>query len=155
MADELNKSRDFPKGNEIAGKAAVETYHKSIEKLNGKAVSWTVEVGGVTEDGRVGVKAIQFKYAGTGPERLYIINFTYKPGDSESAIKNHKTAPHHFPTVGKPWLAKLKDGDKFTLTGTVIDVRAEPLLSASNPSEAIRLAQWFIQLDKFDLEPAK
>lgn len=146
LAHELNKSRDFPEGNAIAGKAAVKGYQDTLKKLTGEKVEWVAECAGVLDDGRVGLKMVTFEHAGNGPKRTYILYLSHNQGGG---------APQHFP-VGKPdWVAKAKPGDKLVIKGELHAVDAETVLSADKPALGNGPFAWRARFLNFEIAPAK
>jgi hypothetical protein len=149
------KSRDFPKGNELAGRTAEKDYRKSLDELKGKKVAWPVEVVNVLADERVGIKAVTFKSKVNGTDRTFYLRFTYAPGVDPRWVKEQERAPSHFPTAGKPWVAKLKTGDKVILTGTIAEIITPTDLSVTNPRESFDQYSWWIRLDNHGLGQPK
>ncbi len=139
MCGELTKSRDFPPNNEVAGKAAAESYLASMKKVgSGQKVTWVVELGRVEADGRLALRL-----PATKDEAMY---FRSAPPD----IKAEKIGT--FP-VGKPeWLTKVGEGDKLILAGKIAEIRLIGTLSTTEPKKA-HPAQWEVYFESFEIVP--
>lgn len=133
-----------PAGNAVAAKAAGKEHRKALDKAAGEKVEWVVEAGGVSPDGRVGVQYVIVVIPDVGPRIMHV-----------TPVRGRGVLNSLFPVGDKPWVAKVKKGDRLILAGKLKRIVGDWEGREFGPDYPDRKGiQWWAEFEDFTLEPA-